>query len=92
MEVIQEEYGTLEKWGKLTDLKSNEISAKALIFGIAEMINEGIDISNEEHKESKPFLTHKQVGRLVTAVGLAESAKQINNAVIQSTMSDEKNL
>ena len=36
MEVIQDKYGTLEKWGKLTDGAENdgEPNAKAVIFGI----------------------------------------------------------
>ena len=38
MEEIQEEYGTLEKWGNLTDGTDGEPNAKAVIFGFTEMI------------------------------------------------------
>ena len=48
MEAIQDEYGTLDKWGELTDGSSGEVNAKALIFGFTAMFNEGIDIQNEE--------------------------------------------
>jgi hypothetical protein len=39
MENIQQEYGTIEKWGELTDGVSGEPDAKAIIFGFREMIN-----------------------------------------------------
>ena len=42
MEAIQEKYGTLEKWGNLTEGEGGEPNAKAVIFGFCEMINEGI--------------------------------------------------
>ena len=59
MENVQAEYGTVEKWGDLTDGSSGEVDAKALIFGFTEMLNEGIDIANEENGTDDPHLTHK---------------------------------
>lgn len=91
MENIQAEYGTMEKWGDLTDGSSGEPDAKAVIFGIREMLNEGIDIENEEKGTDMPFLTHKQVGRLVTEVGLEKVTETMNTTVIESTQSAEKN-
>ena len=91
MERIQEEYGTLEKWGELTDGKSGEPNAKAIIYGFTEMINEGIDIQNEESEEKQAYLTLKQVGRLITNYGLTEATKVLNNTVVESTQSNEKN-
>ena len=61
MEVIQDEYGTLENWGKLTD--------------------------GTEEK----MLTNKQVGRMITEIGLKSSAQLMNGVVIDSTQSAEKN-
>lgn len=91
MEEIQNEYGTLDEWGKLTDGSKGETNAKAVIFGFTTMLNEGIDIDNEEKQtDTKPF-THKQVGRLLTAIGLEEMTKQLNNVVVESTKSEEKN-
>lgn len=93
MEVIQEKYGTLENWGKLTDGAENdgEPNAKAVIFGITEMLNEGIDIENEENGTKEKMLTNKQVGRMITDIGLQSSAQLMNGAVIDSTKSGEKN-
>nr|DAX39501.1 MAG TPA: tail tube protein [Caudoviricetes sp.] len=91
MESIQDEYGTIDKWGDLTEGKDGEPNIKALVFGLTEMINEGLDIEAEEKgKDYKP-LTHKQVARLLTKVGLAEATKQLNEVVVESTKSDEKN-
>lgn len=91
MEEIQEEYKTLEKWGELTDGKSGEVNVKALIFGLTCMLNESIEIENEENGTAKKLLTNKQVGRLITKAGIEESAKKINEAIIESTKTDEKN-
>lgn len=93
MEVIQEKYGTLESWGKLTDGAENdgEPNAKAIIFGITAMLNEGIDIDNEENGTKEKMLTKKQVGRMITEIGLKASAKLMNGVVIDSTQSAEKN-
>lgn len=91
MEAIQEEYGTLEKWGKLTDGEEGEPNAKAVIFGFHEMMNEGIDIKNEETGNDIKPLTLKQVGRIITEYGLLNATKMMNNTVVESTQSAEKN-
>lgn len=92
MQAIQEEYGTVDKWGKLTDGESGEADIKALIFGLTEMINEGIDISNDENGTNEPFMSTKKVGRIITDIGLAEATKALNQTVIDSTKDDsEKN-
>ena len=93
MEVIQDKYGTLGNWGKLTDGEENdgEPNAKAVIFGITAMLNEGIDIENEENGTSEKMLTKKQVGRMITEIGLKSSAQLMNGVVIDSTQSAEKN-
>lgn len=91
MERIQEEYGTLEKWGEMTDGKNGEVNAKAVIFGFTEMLNEGIDIANDENGTNEPFLTIKQVGRMITEIGIANATKTVNDTVVKSTQSAEKN-
>lgn len=93
MEVIQEKYGTLESWGKLTDGKENdgEPNAKAVIFGITAMLNEGIDIENEENDTKEKMLTKKQVGRMITEIGLQSSTQLMSDVVVDSTQSAEKN-
>ena len=91
MEEIQDEYGTLDKWGSLTDGSSGEVNAKAVIFGFTAMLNEGIDMENEDNgTDNKPF-THKQVGRLLTEIGLDNMTQQLNEVVVESTKSEEKN-
>ena len=92
MERIQDEYGTLDKWGELTDKESGEINVKALIFGITEMINEGIDIDNEDNNTSEPFVTHKKVGRMLTEIGIKKVAEDMNKLVVDSTKDDAKNV
>lgn len=91
MEEIQDEYETLDKWGSLTDGSNGEVNAKAVIFGFTAMLNEGIDMDNEDNEtDTKPF-THKQVGRLLTEIGLENMTKQLNDVVVESTKSEEKN-
>lgn len=92
MENIQEEYGTLDKWGELTDGSENgEPDAKAVIFGFKEMINEGIDIDNEENGTDIKPLTHKQVGRIISEVGMVEATQAMNETVVESTKNEGKN-
>ena len=84
MESIQAKYGSVQKWGKLTDNKNGEPNAKALIFGFTEMINEAIDIENDEKGTNKPLLSLKQVGRIITKAGIQESANKLNKAITES--------
>ena len=89
MQELQEEYGTLEKWGELTDGSTGEPNAKAVIYGFMVMINEGIDIENEENGTDIKPLTLKQVGRMISDIGLENTTAQLNNAVIESTKGDD---
>ncbi len=88
MEEIQEEYGSIKKWGELTDAKSGEPNAKAIIFGFRAMLNEAIEIENDEKGENKPLFTLKQVGRIISRAGLQKSAETLNKAVIEATKED----
>lgn len=91
MELIQEKYGTLDKWGNLSDGISGEPDIKAVKYGFMEMINEGIDIDNEENGTDIKPLNLKQVGRMLTEIGLENIASKISDTVIESTKSAEKN-
>lgn len=91
MELIQEEYGSVEAWGDLTEAEP-EPNVKALKFGLGAMLNEGIEIYNEEHEDQRPLFTDKQIGRVITEVGLVAASKAVNTTVIDSTKSDEKNV
>lgn len=91
MELVQNEYETLDQWAALTDGKSGEPNAKAIIFGFTAMLNEGIEIENDENgTDIKPF-TLKQVGRMITDIGLDKATASLNQTVIESTKSEEKN-
>ena len=68
--------------------ETREIDIKALIFGIKEMINEAIDIDNEINQLNQPLLTEKQVGRLITAMGIETATSKLNETVIESTKDD----
>ena len=105
MQEIQEEYGSLREWGELTDGKPEEIvngkkkeivqgepNVKALIFGLTTMLNEGIEIDNDENGTNIPPLTKKQVGRMLTDVGIKQMTAEMNGLVIESTKSEEKNV
>lgn len=89
MEAIQEEYGSIDKWGSMTDGNDGEPNAKAVIFGFTQMINEGIDISNDENGTDEKPLTLKQVGRMISEVGLVEAAAAMSQTVVDSTKSAE---
>lgn len=89
MQAIQEEYGSLAKWGELTS--GSEPNAKAVIFGFTQMLNEGIDIENEEKGTSIPFFTLKQSGRLITEVGMDTASSVLKETVVNSTKGQEKN-
>jgi len=46
------------------------------------------DMENEELGKSNELLTTKQVGRLITKVGLKETAKKLNKAITESVKED----
>lgn len=88
MQEIQEEFGSIKKWGELTDGTAGEVNVKALIFGLMAMINESIEIDNDEKEQNVPLLTRKQVGRLISKVGIDKATHQVNQAFIEGTKSD----
>lgn len=88
MEAIQSEYKTLDEWGALTDGKGGETDIKALIFGLREMLNEGILINNEDNGANDPLLTHRQVGRMLSEVGIQHTTEAMNDLVVESTKTD----
>ena len=95
IEKIQGKYGSYEKWGEMTEGKENEVNIGALKFGITEMINEGIDIENETAETKREFLTEKQVGRIITEIGVQKMADRDQETVIESAKDkdeEEKNV
>ncbi|RDU22758.1 hypothetical protein [Anaerosacchariphilus polymeriproducens] len=66
VEVMQEKFGTIQKWSNA--LEAKEPRMKDIKFTFTECINEGIDIENEKNGENRPFVTEKQVGRILGAL------------------------
>ena len=91
MEAIQDEYGSIEAWGKPVEPDEGEPNIKALVFGATEMINEGIDIDNDENGTDEKPLTHRKVARILTEVGLESVTDKVQKSVIDSTEDDSKN-
>lgn len=54
------------------------------------MINEGIDIENENLETKREFLTAKQVGRLITELGIKRLTDKVQETVIESTKKNEE--
>lgn len=88
MEEIQEKYGSLDEWGKVTQ-GNGEPQVKDLKAGIMAMVNEAIDIENENNGTNEPALTAKQVGRMMTEVGIQEIVKKIQEITIASTKGED---
>ena len=85
MEKIEEEYGGLKSWVSLVD--KEEPSYKAIKFMVLEVINEGLDIQGKTE-----MLTSKEVGRLITRVGLDTIGTELLTLITESLpKSDPKN-
>ena len=82
-----------ENGNEILDAEGNPVGvepdAKSILFGLTCMLNEGIDIYNEEHETDRKPLTQRQVGRMMTDIGLQEISKKMHQTVINSTTSDE---
>lgn len=93
IEALQIKYGSFNKWSDLIQptKQGKECNIEALKFGFCEAINEGIDIANEDREEKLEPLTLKQIGRIITEIGLKTINEKVQEAVIESTKSDEKN-
>ena len=88
MEEIQEEYGSLDAWGEITQ-GNGEPKVKDLKAGVMAMFNEAIDIENENNGTNEPMLTAKQVGRIMTEVGIDRVVSAIKELTIASTKGED---
>lgn len=89
MEAIQDKYSTLDKWSNLIQNKT-EPDIKALKFFMTEAINEGIEIENEKNGEKSKPITSKQVGRILTDIGISKALNKVTNTVIDSVKTGEE--
>lgn len=87
MKAIQAEYKSVKDWGEKVEDGTDGMDAQAVIFGFTEMLNEGRDIQNEDLPADQrlPDFTQRQVGRLITSMGLSGAAGKINEMVVAST-------
>ena len=86
MEEIQEAYGSISKWGAIVEnAEGGEPKVKDLKVGLMAMINEGIDIENEATGANMPFVTTKQVGRIISEKGFEAITLVIKNLSTAST-------
>ena len=90
MEQIQDEYGSIDKWGKLTEGdETGEPNVKAVKFGFTAMINEAIDIENEETEANIKPVTKQFVGRMLSEIGIEAMATKMQETVINSTQNPD---
>lgn len=92
MSVIQNEYGSLAKWGNLVEPKDgSEANLQALIDFFTEAINDGIDLENEKTKNNRPFVTKRQTGRILAEVGFEKVTTSLKNAVVSNNSEETQN-
>lgn len=80
----------LKSGGTLCEPSDSEPNIKALKYGFAAMLNEGIDMNNEENSTNNAPLTLRQVGRPISDLGPENVSTELNNVVVGSTQSEEK--
>lgn len=92
MEAIQDRYGSMKEWGDiLQPPKGDEPKIKDLKWTFTQFINEGIDIENEEKNEKRAFLTEKQVGRLISIVGINRINEEMMLVTVESMKTENPN-
>ena len=90
MATLQKKYGSIQAWADVVEPKPKKKGEKvepdldALIFFFTEAFNEGIEVENESKNENRSLLTSRQVGRLVTKLGLANANEKLKEAVINA--------
>lgn len=86
MEEIQKRYKSFTQWSNLcggtTDKK--EVDIAAFKTGILLMINEGLLIESEDNGTEFKEMTPRQVGRLISEVGLVEVTNKLTKVIVES--------
>jgi len=82
MEAIQNKFGSFEAWAnKIMPEDDIEPDIAALKFGLTEAMNEAIDMLNEEKGTDVKPKTVKQMGRILTNIGMEKIGEKIAEAV-----------
>ena len=92
MEEIQKRYKSFTEWSNLcggaTDKK--EVDIAAFKTGILLMINEGLLIESEDNGTEFKEMTPRQVGRLISEVGLVEITNKLTKVIVKSVGADTR--
>lgn len=92
MEEIQKRYKSFTEWSNLcggtTDKK--EVDIAAFKTGILLMINEGLLIESEDNGTEFKEMTPRQVGRLISEVGLVEITNKLTKVIVESVGADTR--
>lgn len=92
MEEIQKSYKSFTEWSNLcggtTDKK--EVDIAAFKTGILLMINEGLLIESEDNGTEFKEMTPRQVGRLISEVGLVEITNKLTKVIVESVGVDTR--
>lgn len=94
LEEIQDKYESFDKWSHIIEgeeliddeWEKKEPKIKDIKYFIKIAINEGIDLENEKTNGNRKFLTDKQVGRLISEVGVQKISKIIREVIQTSTL------
>lgn len=94
LEEIQDKYDSFDNWSHVIEgeeyinngWEKKEPKIKDIKYFIKIAINEGIDLENEKTNGNRKFLTDKQVGRLISEVGVQKISKIIREVIQTSTL------
>ena len=89
LEEIQDAYGSMKAWGEAVQPSDNsEPTIKVLKCGLVAMINEAIDIENEQNGTNYTPVTSKQVGWIISEVGLGVVVEKIKELTTSANKVD----
>ncbi len=92
METIQDKYGSMDAWKEniFTKETGEEPKIADLLFGLTEMVNEGIEIFNEENPDAPKLekVNKRQVGRIVSKIGIENSIQKLGESIIDANQTD----
>lgn len=92
MEEIQKRYKSFTEWSNLCGgtTEKKEVDIAAFKTGILLMINEGLLIESEDNGTEFKELTPRQVGRLISEVGLVEVTNKLTKVIVESVGVDTR--
>jgi len=89
LEALQQKFGGLSAWSETLSPEDGEPPFSAVIDTVEILIAEGIDAKADEG-ETITMPSRKQIGRLISRVGLAKVLEVIKNAAISAAGEDSQ--